>query len=144
MLALSRTGATWRATLELYVPITPTTAASELSLAAAWAPTSGLAASSSGASSIRQPGTLFLALAWLMARSTEFLIPVPVAVRSPDRGAMTPIFTTLVAPWAPPVPVLSFLLPPQATASSRGSTTMADHLRRRLHDPGIPDLPLGS
>jgi hypothetical protein len=68
-------------------------------------------------------------------------MPVPVAVRSPDKGAMTPIFTTL-ADWAPPPAVLppvvvSFLSPPQETASSNGSTTTADLRQRGLDETGI-------
>jgi hypothetical protein len=49
MLALASTGATDWATLELSVPITPATSASEASLLAAFAPVAGSAVSSSAA-----------------------------------------------------------------------------------------------
>ena len=121
------------------MPTTPTTALSEASLAAAWAPTSGLAASSSAASSMRQPGTLFFSLACRMASSTEFLMPLPVAVRSPESGTITPILTTLVRLRRS---AAGFLLvpPPHAVASKSGKATMADHRQRRFADTGMPNL----
>src|SRR4051794_24596202 len=90
---------------------------------------------------MRQPGTLFFSLAWRMARSTELRIPVPVAVRSPESGAMTPILTTLVA-WPAPVSFLSLLPHPAATSSGRSTTT--DPRQRRLVDPAIPTPSISS
>ncbi len=96
ILAEASTGCTLCATLEFSVPTTPTTSLSDASLVAAFLPTSGLAWSSSAASSSVQPGMALLSFACLMARSTEFLMPRPRAARSPDRGAMTPILAVLL------------------------------------------------
>jgi hypothetical protein len=91
MFAVARTGWTLCATLEFSVPTTPTTSSSPASFVAAFLPTSGLASSSSASSSRVQPGIVLASLACLIARSTEFWMPRPMAARSPDRGAMTPI-----------------------------------------------------
>ena len=86
------------ATDEFRVPTTPMTWSSDESFVAAFLPTSGVAWSSSAASSSFQPGIALESLACLMARSTEFLMPRPRAERSPESGAMTPILAIFVAP----------------------------------------------
>jgi hypothetical protein len=63
MLAAARTGWTLCATLEFSVPTTPTTSLSAASFVAAFLPTSGVAWSSSAASSRVQPGIVLASLA---------------------------------------------------------------------------------
>src|SRR4051794_31075502 len=104
MLAEANTGWSDWDTEELSAPTTPTTSSSPASLVAAFLPTSGLASSSSAASSRVQPGMVLASFACLMARSTELRMPRPRADRSPDSGATTPILATLLvlSPAVPP------------------------------------------
>src|SRR5688500_5351148 len=89
---------------------------------------------------MRQPGTLFFSLACRLASSTEFLMPLPVAVRSPERGTITPILTPSGA-WRDPPPVSSSPPPAHAVARSRGRATTADHRQRRFEEPGMRQPP---
>ncbi len=127
MLALSSTGITFWATLELYVPTTPAIAGSSASVLAACWPTCGVAWSSSARSSIFQPGSAFCSFAWRIARSTELRMPSPIADRLPVSGAITPIFTTFCPSAAPPSD--SFARVPHAASARAPTTSRAPLLR---------------
>ena len=63
-----------------------------------------------------------LSFACLMARSTEFWMPLPSAARSPESGAMTPILATLLLPLSELVPE-SLERDPQPVRASDATTS---------------------
>ncbi|CAM5732978.1 hypothetical protein SFUMM280S_05080 [Streptomyces fumanus] len=96
--ALSKTFCIDSPTLELSGPTTPRTDLSATSLAAFCWPTEGWPWSSRASILKVTPSTYFCLLAVLAARSAEFLMPRPSAVRSPVSGASTPMTTVVPSP----------------------------------------------